>query len=361
MLNLKREYIALENYRSLYPVKAKDKAICTVFGSKKNISNTDRDENTSHSFVIPKDFWTFNAGQIDFTMYPDGIWNHYKSISIVQAENYFAPEINFSSMGDITPENLQNLTEHLTTHISNLEKRLVEHYMYIDEGVADITGLPNLAEDCFWVKKEGTIVGVNLKYLKDDFEYYKKQLEQAFKEISDKAYKEVTEKLLAYYEELVIKFAQELTVLEEDTIKNIKEKIDIYFEVDVKDSISEYVRQKEVEILEFIEANKANLKGERGLSVDKVELINQGVLGNTYAVKLEDGRVVGEILAPKGESVPGPEGPPGPQGNTGVVIDINSQYAFTVNEEGFLILHYMDGATPPDFSINSEGHLILNL
>lgn len=361
MLNFKREYISIEDFRNLYPTSFKNKDNCYVYGRKEIITDANSKELTAHSFLIPKDFWTFNAGQIDFTMYPDGIWKDYVSISIVERETYAATHINFGSMGDITPENLQALSDGLIEHISNLEKRIVESYMYIDEGVADITGLPNLPENHFWVKKEGSIVGVNLKYLKDDYEYYKKELAEIFKDISDKVYEEITEKMMSYYEELILKLAQEIKVLSEEAIKDIKEKINIYFEVDVKDSISEYVRQKEVEILEFIEANKANLKGEKGDSVSGIELAEELSVGNRYDIFIESGKKVGEILAPRGPQGETIVGPPGPQGNTGVVLTIDSQFAFTVSEEGHLLLHHIEGATPPNFTINENGHLILNL
>lgn len=69
---------------------------------------------------------------------------------------------------------------------------------------------------------------------------------------------------------------------------------------------------------------------------------------------------------PKGETGPaGPVGPQGPKGDkgdpgiNGVVVEAQGTYAFDVNDEGHLILHYTGDA--PDFSINDAGHLVLTI
>lgn len=71
-------------------------------------------------------------------------------------------------------------------------------------------------------------------------------------------------------------------------------------------------------------------------------------------------------VGPKGDKGDtGPQGPqgiqgsPGPQGINGVVVEAQGTYAFDVNGEGHLILHYTGDA--PDFSINEDGHLMLNI
>ena len=130
MINFKREYIGLEQDRLLYPVSFKDKAKCNVYGRKKFITEAGEVQLSAHVFLISKDFWTFNAGQLDFTNYPNGIWNDYISIDIVEKDEYTAPSINFGSMGDITPENLQGLSDYISKHLSDLEKRIVEDYLF---------------------------------------------------------------------------------------------------------------------------------------------------------------------------------------------------------------------------------------
>ena len=56
--------------------------------------------------------------------------------------------------------------------------------------------------------------------------------------------------------------------------------------------------------------------------------------------------------------IQGIQGVPGKDGINGVVIQVMaSEYGFSVNSSGHLILTYEDGSTPPDFYINEYGHL----
>lgn len=57
----------------------------------------------------------------------------------------------------------------------------------------------------------------------------------------------------------------------------------------------------------------------------------------------------------------GPEGPQGPQGIHGVVVEFAGLYAFDVNDEGHLMLHYNDPADAPELSINDQGHLVMHI
>ena len=58
------------------------------------------------------------------------------------------------------------------------------------------------------------------------------------------------------------------------------------------------------------------------------------------------------------QGVQGVEGPAGRDGINGVVIDVKaSEYGFSIDEEGHLILTY-NGGSAPDFSIDENGHLI---
>lgn len=73
------------------------------------------------------------------------------------------------------------------------------------------------------------------------------------------------------------------------------------------------------------------------------------------------------IQGPKGEpGETGPAGPPGIQGpagpaGTAVVVPTEGTYAFSVDENGHLILHYT-GDTAPNFEIHEDnGHLYLNI
>ena len=213
MINFKREYIGLEQDRLLYPVSFKDKAKCNVYGRKKFITEAGEVQLSAHVFLISKDFWTFNAGQLDFTNYPNGIWNDYISIDIVEKDEYTAPSINFGSMGDITPENLQGLSDYISKHLSDLEKRIVEDYLFIDEGVSENIELPNLPENHFWVRKNGVIVGVNLDYLKADYEHFKNELWKNYESFNEK----LQAALKKYYDDLELQM--------NDFFKDLIEKI----------------------------------------------------------------------------------------------------------------------------------------
>ena len=221
MINFKREYIGLEQDRLLYPVSFKDKAKCNVYGRKKFITVAGKEEVSAHAFLISKDFWTFNAGQLDFTNYANGIWNDYISIVVVEKGEYTAPSINFASMGDITPENLQELSEYTTKHLSDLEKRIVEDYLFIDEGVAENIGLPNLPENHFWVRRNGVIVGVNIDYVKNDYDHFVKELEKDFNDFHDLTFEKIKETIKVWYIEYFDKVSKEFKEQADKEIKRV--------------------------------------------------------------------------------------------------------------------------------------------
>ena len=85
MLNFENEYYLLEKGRVLYPTAFTDLVSIEVYGSKEGgVTGT---EDTAHVFKIPNNYYTLNAGNIDFSNYPDGIENDFKSIKIVNIEN----------------------------------------------------------------------------------------------------------------------------------------------------------------------------------------------------------------------------------------------------------------------------------
>lgn len=226
MINFKREYIALEKDRFLYPISFKDKSRCDVYGRKKFITESGEVQLSAHVFLISKDFWTFNAGQLDFTNYANGIWNDYISIVVVERGEYTAPSINFASMGDITPENLQGLSDYISKHLSDLEKRIVEDYLFIDEGVSENIELPNLPENHFWVRKNGVIVGVNIDYIKTDYKYFVKKLEKDFSHFYTETFEALKTALGKYYAEIYLKATQELKKLKETLLLEINDKVE---------------------------------------------------------------------------------------------------------------------------------------
>lgn len=76
---------------------------------------------------------------------------------------------------------------------------------------------------------------------------------------------------------------------------------------------------------------------------------------NAVAEDLISRRDSGEFNGP-----PGPQGPKGEDGSDGVVTTIDGQFGFQV-KDGHLFLICVDPGTAPDFEINENGHLIMNV
>ena len=418
MLNIKREYFALEEQRLLYQTSFKDKSRCYVYGKKKFITEAGEEQFSAHVFPISKDFWTISAGQLDFTNYVGKIWEDYLSVVIVEHGEYTSPSINFGSMGDITPENLQELSNYISKHLSDLEKRIVEDYLFIDEGVAENKGLPNLPENHFWVRKNGVIVGVNLDYLKKDYEYLKGELQKIFKEYATETLKVMEQKLTEHYNELIKNLNLEFDKIIENITTNSKEQIQKFIEDTIKPIINQYKDDMLVIIYDYVQEHYENLKGEKGdrgeqgiqgqtgpqgLKGDQGEKGPQGLQGiegpqgpkgeqglqgltGPQGVKGEQGikatgpqGATGEtgnqgpqgIQGPKGDK--GDTGPAGPQGiqgikgdkgdkgdpgANGVSIPIESgRFVMTVEGDN-LVMYYNEGTTPPTYEINENGELV---
>lgn len=422
MLNIKREYFALEEQRLLYQTSFKDKSRCYVYGRKKFITEAGEEQFSAHVFPISKDFWTISAGQLDFTNYVGKIWEDYLSVVIVEHGEYTSPSINFGSMGDITPENLQELSNYISKHLSDLEKRIVEDYLFIDEGVAENKGLPNLPENHFWVRKNGVIVGVNLDYLKKDYEYLKGELQKIFKEYATETLKVMEQKLTEHYNELIKNLNLEFDKIIENITTNSKEQIQKFIEDTIKPIINQYKDDMLVIIYDYVQEHYENLKGEKGdrgeqgiqgqtgpqgIKGDQGEKGPQGLQGiegpqgpkgeqglqgltGPQGVKGEQGikgdpgatgpqGAIGEtgnqgpqgIQGPKGDT--GDTGPAGPQGiqgikgdkgdkgdtgANGVSIPIESGRFVMTVEGDNLVMYYNEGTTPPTYEINENGELV---
>lgn len=422
MLNIKREYFALEEQRLLYQTSFKDKSRCYVYGKKKFITEAGEEQFSAHVFPISKDFWTISAGQLDFTNYVGKIWEDYLSVVIVEHGEYTSPSINFGSMGDITPENLQELSNYISKHLSDLEKRIVEDYLFIDEGVAENKGLPNLPENHFWARRNGVIVGVNLDYLKEDYEYLKGELQKIFKEYATETLKVMEQKLTEHYNELIKNLNLEFDKIIENITTNSKEQIQKFIEDTIKPIINQYKDDMLVIIYDYVQEHYENLKGEKGdrgeqgiqgqtgpqgLKGDQGEKGPQGLQGvegpqgpkgeqglqgltGPQGVKGEQGikgdpgatgpqGATGEtgnqgpqgIQGPKGDK--GDTGPAGPQGiqgikgdkgdkgdpgANGVSIPIESGRFVMTVEGDNLVMYYNEGTTPPTYEINEKGELV---
>lgn len=95
--------------------------------------------------------------------------------------------------------------------------------------------------------------------------------------------------------------------------------------------------------------------GETGATGPQGETGPQGIQG----IRGETGPA-----GPRGEQGPqgiqGPQGPQGPRGMAGVAVATSGMVAFNVTEDGILQCSYT-GDEQPNYSINGEGHLILEL
>lgn len=142
MLEFKKEYFQTETNRHLYPTTL-DLSKAEVYGCK---------EREAFMYKIPNNYYTSNAGNIDFSLYPNGVWNDYTAIKIVERLPFFQPSINFNKLGDITPSNLNKLKEEIKKHIVDLETAITESVNFIDSGVPGQNNLPYLPEGCVWFR-----------------------------------------------------------------------------------------------------------------------------------------------------------------------------------------------------------------
>lgn len=81
----------------------------------------------------------------------------------------------------------------------------------------------------------------------------------------------------------------------------------------------------------------------------------QGIQGNPGPAGPQGIQGEAGPAGPQGE-----QGPPGRDGLNGILVPSDGQWAFSVSEDGHLILGYT-GNEPPNFSINENGHLILDI
>lgn len=96
-------------------------------------------------------------------------------------------------------------------------------------------------------------------------------------------------------------------------------------------------------------------RGEQGIQGIQGEQGIQGIQG-VQGIQGERG-----LQGEKGErGEQGPQGEKGERGINGVAVSAKGVYAFNVDERGHLILSYTDDEAP-DFSIDSNGHLIANI
>ena len=102
-------------------------------------------------------------------------------------------------------------------------------------------------------------------------------------------------------------------------------------------------------------AGPQGIQGERGLQGEQGPQGKQGIQG----IQGERG-IQGETGPAGPQGIQGPAGPQGERGFSGVAVATAGLVAFNVTEDGILQCSYT-GDEQPDYSINSDGHLILNI
>lgn len=347
MLEFKKEYFQTETNRHLYPTTL-DISKCEVYGCK---------EREAFMYKIPNNYYTSNAGNIDFSLYPNGVWSDYTAIKIVEKLPYFQPSVNFNKLGDITPSNLNKLKDEIKKHIVDIETAVTESVNFIDSGVPGQNNIPYLPNDCVWFRN-GATGNIEALPIGELYGRFQNMIDSLYKEIKDlllvdkknmsQELRNETDELLSELNTLKNKLATALETLTEECKKAITKhkddvvipSIDDYVIDTSKPSIDRHVDDKKIELNKFIEDNKSKLKGDKG---DTGERGEQGPVG------------------PKGDSIKGDKGDKGDPGNNGLVIPIAGQYCLEVDSNGDLYVVYPDGTEQPKFTLEANGDLYLEI
>ena len=216
MLNFKNEYFSLEKGRLKYPTQFKDKSFLVVYGSKE--SGVTGTELTAHIYKIPENYYEINAGQLDFSNYPNGIENDFLTIRVTNLDSLFSLPLNFTDWKDISPENLTTTFEKIGVSILDIQKRLSEVAIYIDSGKPDQINLPKLPVGCTWYKdQDENIVALPISDLYGKFQQMIDKLHKNIKDLLDIDYGKLSNELRNDTDELL----KELNDLNEKLKKSI--------------------------------------------------------------------------------------------------------------------------------------------
>ena len=233
MLEFKKEYFQTETNRHLYPTTL-DLSKAEVYGCK------DRE---AYMYKIPNDRYTSNAGNIDFSLYPNGVWSDYTGIKIVERLPFFQPSINFNKLGDITPSNLNKLKEEIKKHIVDLETAITESVNFIDSGVPGQNNLPYLPEGCVWFRDPiiKDVIALPISDLYGKFNQMIDELRKILLKLLDKDYNDT---LLKFLENVKKELERQLSILagagsafkpkqvaNVEILKNVNAKVDEVYEV----------------------------------------------------------------------------------------------------------------------------------
>lgn len=175
MLEIKQVYITLEKNKLIYSIPFDNLNNHIVYGRKKV-----EDVYTAYIYPIPPRELSYFDGKIDFTQFPN-LLDEYDSIKIVQLQDKANRSIYFSSMGNITPDNLETEFSELIGHLNTLEDLIMKKYILLDDEIPEEQRLlPKLQESTFWVYEDGRIIPKTLNYLKIEYERYMNELQIDF-------------------------------------------------------------------------------------------------------------------------------------------------------------------------------------
>lgn len=233
MLEFKKEYFQTETNRHLYPTTL-DLSKAEVYGCK---------EREAYMYKIPNDRYASNAGNIDFSLYPNGIWSDYTGIKIVERLPFFQPSINFNKLGDITPSNLNKLKDEIKKHIVDLETAITESVNFIDSGVPGQNNLPYLPEGCVWFRDPiiKDVIALPISELYGKFNQMIDELRKILLKLLDKDYNDT---LLKFLENVKKELERQLSILAGagsafkpkqvaniEILKNVNAKVDEVYEI----------------------------------------------------------------------------------------------------------------------------------
>lgn len=185
-----------------------------MFGAKKE--GVTGSELSAHIYKIPDNYYEINAGNIDFSKYPDGIENDYLTIRITNLQSLFSLPVNFIDFKDITPTNLTTTFEALGKALLDIQKRLSDVAIYVDSGTPGQINLPKLPIGCVWYRDQnGNISSLPITTLYDEFDNLINYLRQEIRKLLDEDYKELSQDLRDKTDELLAELSRLDTQIEE--------------------------------------------------------------------------------------------------------------------------------------------------
>lgn len=238
MLNFKNDYFKTEAGRNLYPTEFKDFSKVEVFGSK--LGGPSGQEASANIYKIPKSYYKYNAGNIDFTNFPNGVASIYQTIKIVFYENLFSLDINFTGDKDITPKNLQETFEKVGVALKDMQNRLSKVALYVDSSEPGQINLPKLPNSSIWYRdSDGNISSLPIEKFHNKFSELINEIYSAVEKKLDAKVIQLDKEQEAYFETLkqkLLEIEARIALMQEHSYVDVpymgKDLIMVYIEDD---------------------------------------------------------------------------------------------------------------------------------